>query len=511
MLKRTPNLYDRLIPYLDGTLDDTQRAEMDSRLAADPLLAAEADRLRRTLSGLRGSASRLGPAEHSEVPVTLWPRLKARLDDEVPQMVLKPRMQNWWLAGVGATAAAGMIVAAFWLPGWRAPELAQTSQPVPAVSNMRPPVVAPRSAAVPPPAVPAPKSTPPTLIANGAAKKLPVTPPQALITPQKVASVPAKPAAPEYSVGDPFALPPVPAYYTSPKASHPAAIGSVVDEQRRLKITGNVQSFNTTAPQLNTLPRDRVAATTYYAAPAAVPSPATAQAQKTQIAAVNGAGGVGGGFLGGANQPAGGLIQHGQTQTEQTPTAPTVPAPKMGKMAFRAFNNAAAQQNTPQGQNPQRFAAAPLGNAADAMNAFDAPQSVDTAQASLAAALQPPTWGETERVQQANQALMSVKMSGKLEELRVRLEARQAQSPSDIVTGRMLASVYEFGFSPENALRERRRITTLENAVGEDWFALAQLEEKRGNGQAARTAYRRALESSTPPTPFHAAIARGRS
>jgi hypothetical protein len=106
---------------------------------------------------------------------------------------------------------------------------------------------------------------------------------------------------------------------------------------------------------------------------------------------------------------------------------------------------------------------------------------------------------------------MSAKISGQLDDLRARLEARQTQSPLDLVNARMLAAIYESGFSSEAALRERRRITGLEGAVGEDWFALAQAEEKRGNLQAARTAYRRALESPTPPTPFHVGIARSRS
>ncbi len=139
----------------------------------------------------------------------------------------------------------------------------------------------------------------------------------------------------------------------------------------------------------------------------------------------------------------------------------------------------------------------------------DNSETLETWQASLASAMQSPQWGDNERMQQASQALLSVKIAGMLDDLKARLEAQQAQSPKDLVNARMLASVYEYGFSGEAVLRERRRITSLEGAVGEDWFALAQAEEKHGNGTAAKTAYRRALESSIPPTPFHIGIARG--
>jgi hypothetical protein len=138
-------------------------------------------------------------------------------------------------------------------------------------------------------------------------------------------------------------------------------------------------------------------------------------------------------------------------------------------------------------------------------------QGLDSWQAALSAALRPPLWGETEGEQQANQTLMATRESGMLDDLRARLEARRAQSPRDLVAGRMLAAVYDFGFSFESALRERRRIVGLEGATGEDWYALADAEERAGNGAAARTDYRRALDAPGPLSSFHAAIARQRS
>ena len=155
---------------------------------------------------------------------------------------------------------------------------------------------------------------------------------------------------------------------------------------------------------------------------------------------------------------------------------------------------------------------APPGEAANALQAFalNGAAGLDSEQSALAATMRPPLWGENEGEMQANQALISVRESGMLDDLRAHLEARRAQSPHDLVTGRMLAAVYESGFSSDLALHERRHIVGLEGAGGEDWYMLARAEERAGNGSAARAAYRRALESPIPPSSFHAAIARGK-
>jgi hypothetical protein len=523
LLNRTPTEYDRLLPYLEGTLDETQRMQVEARMAADPALAAEAERLRRTVSGLRGSASRLGPAENSEVPATLWPRLRARLE-ETPLPAPRPRSQSWWLAGVGATAAAGLAVAALWLPGWRTPEVRITpSAPAP-TADKTPPVprrnvltAPPRSAQItngPLGLVPAPFSVLPT------AKKPVAAPP-------RVAAVPVRVPTPEYSITDPFALPATPAY----DAPEPGSTRSVVDEQRRLKVTGEVQIASTAGTQ----ERDRQTAADFVM-PTSVPPPAPtspAQAPRMQNASpavmangpnpialgqnqppltVNGtlaAGAFGGGRAGGQAQQLE-QTQHGQSQqTVDSQSKGSVPSREDVQIAQRPPNTplfALRNNKATQRAAPMTFG----GNGAQALDG-NGTDNLDTWQNSLASALQSPQWGDNERVQQANQALMSAKISGQLDDLRARLEARQTQSPLDLVNARMLAAIYESGFSSEAALRERRRITGLEGAVGEDWFALAQAEEKRGNLQAARTAYRRALESPTPPTPFHVGIARGRS
>ena len=136
--------------------------------------------------------------------------------------------------------------------------------------------------------------------------------------------------------------------------------------------------------------------------------------------------------------------------------------------------------------------------------------SLEAQQTLLAAAVQPPLWGETDGATQANQALMALRESGQLDTLRSKLEAARSQPPRDLGTGRMLAAVYEFGFSSELAVSERRRNTGLDGAGGEDWFALAIAEERAGNGQAAKAAYRRALELPGTLNSFHASLARQR-
>lgn len=136
---------------------------------------------------------------------------------------------------------------------------------------------------------------------------------------------------------------------------------------------------------------------------------------------------------------------------------------------------------------------------------------LESAQSALAQAVQPPLWGSSGGMQQANQALLDTQMAGQLDALRARLEARQAQAPKDIAAARMLAAVYDMGFAGEMARSERQRIVSLDGADGEDWFALAQSEEKAGRLTAARAAYRRALTTSPPLSPDHAAVARQRT
>ena len=52
---------DWLLPYLEGAYaDDAPRlAEIEARLAADPVLAAEAAQMRGTLDAVRGVAARM--------------------------------------------------------------------------------------------------------------------------------------------------------------------------------------------------------------------------------------------------------------------------------------------------------------------------------------------------------------------------------------------------------------------------------------------------------------------
>lgn len=120
MLNRNARYQEWLLPYLEGGLDEAQTALLEARLAADPALAAEAERLHRMVGGLRASASRTAPLESAQVPADLWPHLRARLVLD-PAPAPRPRAHLWWVAGVGAPAAAALFVAAFWLPGWHAP------------------------------------------------------------------------------------------------------------------------------------------------------------------------------------------------------------------------------------------------------------------------------------------------------------------------------------------------------------------------------------------------------
>ena len=127
---------------------------------------------------------------------------------------------------------------------------------------------------------------------------------------------------------------------------------------------------------------------------------------------------------------------------------------------------------------------------------------------SMAEAVALPLWGRNEGMQQSNETLTDLRELGLLDDLKANLEARRTQMPNDLAIGRMLASVYDFSGTADAARHERERIAGLDGANGEDFFQLAQSEERAGNADAARAAYRRALTAPVPPTGFHAAIAR---
>ena len=444
-----------LLPYLEGALDEARRAQLEARLAVDPALAAEARQLARTVGGLRGVATRAPRPENAQVPADLWPHLRARLVlDPAP----RPRPRVWWLAGVGAPAAAALLVAAFWLPNRHL---------------LTPPTLAPKQTAVSRPTT-ASKAVVPS-------PAVPVTPEPAGLAPPTAAPARSAPMAKVGAAKSGTAAsnaPPTLFRMTAPPAS---PFDLPVPAPRAAQVANSVPTPSIPAPPL--------AGTVHAARPATpLPPPAMAPAPPPKPPA-----------------PAAAV----QDRVAPSPTA-VAPAVTEG-----AANDAQRRAKTQ--ANASHFAAPPAPTDAPPALAPDVPGSPDLAvgsldswQAALSAAVRAPLWGENEGDAQVNQALTSVREAGMLDDLRARLEARRAQSPRDVVTGRMLAAVYDSGFSKEAALRERRRVSGLEGAGGEDWYALAQAEERAGNGTAARAAYRHALESPVPPSPFHAAIARGK-
>ena len=130
---------DWLLPYLEGAYaDDAPRlAEIEARLAADPVLTAEATQMRGTLDAVRGVAARTPRPAAAAVPADSWPRLKARLQP-APRRAL-----SWgWLGGAGAAVAVAAGVLAVVLPGHHVPptagslpRVAVAPRPVPPVSQ----------------------------------------------------------------------------------------------------------------------------------------------------------------------------------------------------------------------------------------------------------------------------------------------------------------------------------------------------------------------------------------
>jgi len=143
-----PNYHSWLIPYLEGSLGDAQRVELEARLAADPKLAADADTLRRITDTLRVSAA--SSTDHLEPTASpVWPAVRARLE-------AKPKArQQWrmaWSSAAGACAAS-LLVAALWLPTHP-----HRALPTPLPPSITPVVVAPAPTVATLPEKPAPST-----------------------------------------------------------------------------------------------------------------------------------------------------------------------------------------------------------------------------------------------------------------------------------------------------------------------------------------------------------------
>ncbi len=493
MFKPNAKYYHWLPAYLEDGLDDAQKAQMQARLAVDPALASEAERLRRTMQQLREARAREHAPANATVPADLWPRLQRRLDPVPPP---RPVRQIVWTAGVGATAALA-LAAALWLPLGQPREnakIAKTNPPgqaaVPKPLASLPPVALPAPVAVhhsvqvaqaeTPQAFSAPRPfavpTPPASVASH--ELLPVVPPKRALTP-----------VPPATLTRPAALKPVPT-----PAGQPTLMASRIDNGAMSNgamtnsTMGNGAMTNSTMTNStmtnSTISGDAVVNNRHAmlkAAPMPLSSPVV-NAPAPAPAVI-------------PPQAAAGAVSLSPALPRDQPQ-PIAPASPRFEFSMRRMGGV-------------RKAVVPQ-TAAPTQDTLTAAPSLDTWQAALSTAVQSPLWGEDAGASQANQALMSVRMAGQLDTLRGRLEARRAQSPQDISTGRMLAAIYDFGFQGDLGRRERQRIVGLAGAGGEDWFALAQAEARAGNAQEARAAYRRALESPLPPSSFHAAIARQR-
>jgi len=476
------------VPYLEGGLDEAQTAQMNARLAADPALAAEAERLGRTLKHLRHSAARIpNAAANTSVPADLWPRLRERLE---PAPAPRRSAPVGWITAVGA--AAVLAFAAIWIPFGHTPPRTQQLR----VAEVRPQPV--RVAEVPknsdlgapphPSAVPkagqgTPTPAPPRLPEHKLRPEIIAHDP--FFVPQQILN------GPEQTPQGSLPPPPLTARMDAKKAVPPGADDKPTLMASRSAVSNNGDHLAGAAP-LMPLPERR------DVSPAASVGPASAATTPMAPAPPTTAGSVVGG---------GGAMQ-GQFAAKPLPTQS-----RDGHQS-QAFSSMAPRSAFPDlhrsGKYQSAIQIAPGVMAGQTLNDMNGGQTLETSQNALSQALQPPLLGDDSGAQQANQALMSVRMGGALDTLRGRLEQKCAQSPRDIVSARMLAATYEFGGQSDSALHERRRLVGLDGVTGEDWFALAEAEGKANNAQAARAAYQHALQASGPLSGQHAALAKQR-
>jgi len=468
---------DWLLPYLEGAYaaDPARQAVCEARLAADPALAAEAAQMRQTLNAVRGVAARTSkPA--AAVPADSWPRLKARL-----QTVPVRRLSWAWLGGAGAAVAVAAGVLAVVLPGHHTPPV--KSGPLIAAAPRPVPITPPADQAVQKPAQ-VTQTAPPTKTPTG-----PLVPPNpnGLSDPfLKLPVPPPRPGAPAAKSLPPVVINPVPK----------------PDKQIASRDTNGGRSPEVISPLLPVPPTTAPLPAAPPLPPPPTPmteSPAPQAHFGRKLFAVPTP----------AAQPApsaGSATAKGQIQAfsaENAPSAAVAPPAEPYKLPPPAAVIGGGFGGGP-GRAMSRMAVPPRREPTSADNAA----LLSAGTKSLAEAVAPSLWGRTEGMQQSNETLTDLREAGLLDDLRTTLEARRAQMPKDLATGRMLAAVYDFSGTADAARHERERIARLDGANGEDFFQLAQSEERAGNADAARAAYRRALTAPVPPTGFHAAIAR---
>ena len=488
---------DWLLPYLEGAYaaDAARLAEIEARLAADPTLAAEAVQMRQMLDAVHGVAARTPRPEIAAVPADSWPRLKERLQPA-------PRRLSWaWLGGAGAAVAVAAGVLAVVLPG---------HHPIPKANGVSRVAVAPTvSPARPPAAKPAQK--PPQVAQTAPAPTGPLVKPNSNGLSDPFLTLPVPPPLPGKAAG---------------KTAPPVVIKSVPKPKSNPQIASRdiapPPSPEVVRPLLP-LPVPPPLAPAPAAPPLPVPPPETATAPVPQ------------GRLGRrmfkmavptpaaptptvppaapGNAPAAGQVQ--TFSTEAPPSAAAAPPAEPYKLpppaaalggagGFGGGGFGGGGFGGAGGRAMSRMAVPPRPEPTSADNAA----LLTAGTKSLTEAVTPPLWGKNAGMQQSNETLIDLQEAGLLDDLRAKLESRRTQMPKDVATGRMLAAVYDFSNAADAALHERQRVASLDGADGEDFFQLGQSEQRAGNADAARAAFRRALTASTPPSGFHAALAR---
>lgn len=463
---------DWLLPYLEGAYaaDPARQAACEARLAADPALTAEAAQMRQTLNAVRGVAARTPRSDTATVPADSWPRLKARL-----QPAPSRRLSWGWLGGAGAAVAAGVLAVV--LPG----------------THQKPPIQSSVQVATTPRPVPLTAPTPPAVSAGQKSAQVAQT------APPKTPTGPLVPPNPN-GLNDPFLTPPIPPPHpgaSAAKSSPPVVVKPLpkTNQQIASRDLNGSHSPEVISPLLP-LPVPQSTAPMPVAPPLPTPAPQTRFERKFALPTPAAQ----------PTPPADSIAANARIQTfsgEAPPSAAPAPPVEPYKLPPPAAAVGGGFGGGP-GRAMNRMAVPPR----RAPTSADNVALLTAGTKSMTEAVGPPLWGKTEGMQQSNETLTDLREAGLLDDLRAKLEARRTQMPNDLATGRMLAAVYDFSGTADAARHERERIAGLDGANGEDFFQLAQSEERAGNVDAARAAYRRALTAPVPPTGFHAAIAR---
>lgn len=475
------DLYTWLVPYLEGELDFQRTSILEKRLASDPKLAAEAERLRGHLRLIRAAAA---SAPKREAEYSVWPKVQAQLRAHPSSNTWSPPFTI--VAGAAAALLIGVTVARPWdRPPHGEPPLRVASSrdvvtngvvDVPNVHDLRDKIHNVINDVIVTKPAPIKTASVETVKSRNSQEDL--------ARPGEFGYVPEMGGS-----DDPFAAPapsqtshyvhhskPLPEHGDTMMAYAGASNSSDSLRNTPVNVSGDAVSAMRAALDKNGAYGDVDNASAMPAPvgtalqPPAPPAPAALDPQAGRKASP-----VGGSIGGGAPLLSRGSFGNKMTVTSGAfHTKSMVADPKSPVSDSTKINNLLSEART--AANNQKTGVA-----------------MDTWRDALMFELQSPTYGDEAATNQAEAILRTIRQTGNLMPFRAFVEHQVGPTSDELADWRILALLYMQQGLNEQAASVWRYITGTSDATGEDWYQLALVRQRLGDAQGARTAFQSAV------------------